>query len=755
MAQPDEWDDPRIPGTEEDEWAAPGPGSKPQVEQTRGLARLEMIPQAIMSGVQTALDIPGAIGSLINQHIVKPTPKYRRITEQDSLGYKTRQALTFPGTAIGNALNSGLERNPELTPDGPFERYGTAILKAAPEAAMIFASGGMGALPAAATAATGAVASQAAADLIPNPTWEPAVAGMMGSLGAGGIVGIAQKASAGRAALRAFESAQKKLDSATEDLVLAGDPALRYTPASQAKNELALAKETKFEGNISAQQQLDNITRAADERLVASKNRAKATVTEAEKQTGETFSSVANKFGTYSTPQQAGQVVQDSARNWWSKVMPRKMEVVSKPLDAAIPRDTPTSIFAFNGALNNLRSDAGKLQGVVDGLLPALPARLKKSLQDIMDDPAGVNPVAAQPQFSKTLLGPDGTPLQTGMSAASPGQPFTWGEVRELRSAIGNAMSNPKIVAEVGEQELKHLYATVTQDLRASAAEKGAVELFDAYNAESTRLYDFASNVVSKIVPSANKNLDTFKITPEKAATDLLALGKDGGTILGALRDEMPDATDALAAYQLRQGASGWGALKPEARKALAGAEESILDSSLTVQAQAAQNAERITLQATKDYDDLVLAAKDDFKTGKTERSRAVLAAQRAKAESDAQEAFAAQQADFKRRLAVTEAKKEVELARGQLPPPADSFGQVVRKYSPWAGSAFGAYQTNQLLGAMDIANGPLASGLVGLGALAVPAAIRGGQTAIRDPRLISVPIAGALTGQNALLPQR
>jgi hypothetical protein len=79
-------------------------------------------------------------------------------------------------------------------------------------------------------------------------------------------------------------------------------------------------------------------------------------------------------------------------------------------------------------------------------------------------------------------------------------------------------------------------------------------------------LYNFAAGPLSKLISTGKAAEETIK--PEAAASSLLAGGKKGATDLAALRTEVPEAVDELAAAHLRS-AKPWTNMSPEAQAAL------------------------------------------------------------------------------------------------------------------------------------------------------------------------------------------
>lgn len=226
---------------------------------------------------------------------------------------------------------------------------------------------------------------------------------------------------------------------------------------------------------------------------------------------GAAIEETAATLGHSRTMQEAGEVLQEDARNWM-RGMGNAHAVAWAPVDALVPGAAQTPLHNTMAALANMNTQAGPLQGAVDQLRAQLPARLQATLQ--------------------------------GAGTA------TWDDVRALRTALGDARARPKILEDVSTADLTRLYAAVSQDLGATAAQYGAQDAFTAANAESTRLFNFADRVLGKVITSINPAQE--RITPEKAAEAMLGLGRTGGTNLALLRNEIPDAVDELAAAKLR-----------------------------------------------------------------------------------------------------------------------------------------------------------------------------------------------------------
>jgi hypothetical protein len=250
---------------------------------------------------------------------------------------------------------------------------------------------------------------------------------------------------------------------------------------------------------------------------------------------GDVPERVAKALGTSSTLQDAGIAAQDSAREWLAKTLPAKVSDAWAPVDKAMASGAAVPLTNFTSTLKDITTDAGTMQPLVKMLRPSAPERLLDAL---------VNK----------------TPVGVGVSPS-------WQEAAKLRTAIGDAMQDPKIFNDVGSENLKKLYAGITADMQPVAASRGVGDAFTSANAETSRLYNLAEGPMSKLVSGAKPSASDPQ--PEVAAKRLLAGAKTGGSDLATLRGEMPDAVDELAAAHLRTSPEQWKKLSPEGQEAL------------------------------------------------------------------------------------------------------------------------------------------------------------------------------------------
>ncbi len=866
---------PEVPQGEESEWQrelkavrATAPAA---VEPAKGAARLEAIPQQALTGSMSLIGLPGTLQGMAkatgpwgdpNTPDWKTDPKVGRAF----VNYLTGGLPT--GADLEKATGLGMSNHPELAPQNAVERYGGAILAAAPAALL---TGGLGATTAITTTVGGAVAAQAAHDYDPDNHWLPVVAGVLGSMGAGWATSSAKGAIAASAATKEYKAALKSLDDLEKESLVLNDPRLRQKPpalqiaenrlnAAQdahfaatypgvtpppTRNQLALgaAQDAQVEGRMEAARIADGIKASSRQELDATRKMGEDAVAAVDSHVGSTFETHANELGTTKTLDEAGEVLQAGARNWVEKVFPKKLAEVKAPLDAAIPGSTEMQVDNYRAVLEKMAPKPGALQSQLDILSSPLPKALKKGLDDTTKTQQAADDLAelVEPETvgltairqggkiftgqthsdgfqladAAKLTGPieegyvtntgrfvdraealkiakaqkqvnvsdDVTELSNEVGKISPTAKTvpTWEEVRALRSRLGDAMANPSLMKGMDQSEISALYSALTSDLGKAAKVAGAEDLWKAFNEESTRLYGVRDGVMSKLISTKNAGKEV-KVTPAQAAASLVSAGRKGGTELAVLQQELPEGMKALSSFQLRS-PQNWGKLSPEAKALLVPDEGKrvVLDQALGAKAEAQAAAKAEFKAATQKYNDTVSAANTGAKDGNFSRLQEVRAQQKmVEAERRQATAVAARQ-DRARAQALREAqadveraqeahrletetaayemrkrlagKKEVvEQAKAGLPPPAPNVLQEVYKNrgAILAGMTIG----NELIPGLVSSAGmsPLQAGTgLAIGATVVPPLWNAAKAAVKNPKLLSIPASGIVSGQNAL----
>jgi hypothetical protein len=137
-----------------------------------------------------------------------------------------------------------------------------------------------------------------------------------------------------------------------------------------------------------------------------------------------------------------------------------------------------------------------------------------------------------------------------------------WEHMQYFRSALGDAMQNPKnALFNLGKQQKSALYGSVTEDMKDVARTAELADEFTQANTTSKALRDHAEQFISPLVKDNQ--------TPEKIIDWALGEARKGGTRLAALRDVMPTEMDNVAAVLLRKEPRAWGKMASSAQEAL------------------------------------------------------------------------------------------------------------------------------------------------------------------------------------------
>lgn len=474
----------------------------------------EILGSGLVTGVANTLGLPGTLTELANRSL--PNAITRPI---GSAPGTPPDRLLPTGPEIMDFLHSvGLPQAPAAL--GPLERYASAGAMGLGSALPLVAGGPIALAGELGAGVAGGLGAEAGSEVSGGNPLVTLAGGLLGGYGAG-------KLAQGVEGLVARQGAKSAAAAAAEAKATAEAAKQQHTELKNQQEDLNIShKEANIAG---AQRYADAVTQAKEQ---ASSNISAATAP-AEALT----ESVAKGLGSATTLQQAGTALQASARNWLANKMPKALDEIWKPLDSGLSGEEG-DISNFERALEEINSSSGALEPLAKVLKPSAPARLADALKAV---------TAGQVEGTAPAI--------------------SWTDMRKLRSTIGNAMSNPATIRDVGQQNLAALYGAITADMRGVAAQAGpdTAKAFDAANAQSTKLYDFAQGPLAKVIggkaPSADDPL------PEDAARKLLAGGKAGGTDLAALSAAMPDATKQLAAAGLRLG--HWQGLSPEAQAAL------------------------------------------------------------------------------------------------------------------------------------------------------------------------------------------
>lgn len=197
-----------------------------------------------------------------------------------------------------------------------------------------------------------------------------------------------------------------------------------------------------------------------------------------------------------------------------------------------------------NKWLQNFKLQSQKQWNGVDNMVGNTTVPLNGTKQAIADitSPAQGNPVIAA--FLKSPIAKQ----FISILKMSPSGQVPWETARALKTRIGEYLANPELVADAGGAQAKMLYAALSNDMKSSlSGNPAALAKFEQANTFTTKGHEFIDNFLS--------NISGKGISPEQAATYALNSGVRGGTTLQALRQELPEGVNELAAATVRRSA--------------------------------------------------------------------------------------------------------------------------------------------------------------------------------------------------------
>jgi hypothetical protein len=399
-----------------------------------------------------------------------------------------------------------------------------------------------------------------------NPLWASLPAALTGT----GFARLWGESSARQAATQAAEQAAKEQAEAT---------AARQAHEAVAPDESQLQK-----AQTRGTKQVARAFKEGSEADIAKAHDIQTTATDTQLQGAHTGAdidreAVASQLGTSKTLEEGTGKMQDQARQWLDKEYKKKLGDAEDGLFYKDPADHSQGTLIPQDALGDATN-------------------LKNSIEHSYVMGAGVEGEPIASMFRSRL--PEAVNAKLDMLAQKQGLPagqapkFTFADLRNIRSAIGDAIGDPSILSSIGVKKLNEMYKGVSDDMRAavgnSAGQEG-LNAFDKFNKEASRIFGVAGNVGENIATTTNAARET--ITPKMLA-DNKGLWNDS-TKINQLRSEptLDKGVNEVAASKLRAGGrdaeTAYDEL-PEAKAAMFGQQAPALDA-ITAKRTAAESA--------------------------------------------------------------------------------------------------------------------------------------------------------------------
>lgn len=268
-----------------------------------------------------------------------------------------------------------------------------------------------------------------------------------------------------------------------------------------------------------------------------------------------------------------GEAITSGIRNAFLPNFKKGSSEVWNRFDTFVPSGTEVSI-------NNTQSVLAKLTEKVPDV-PALSRIL--STPKVSEIAGAISEATGSPPVKRiSILGVDGSPISTinvGGPIADATLPFS--AIKQLRSAIGERLSNPSLVSDIPYADLKQLYAALSRDMEVAAKASGpeAEKAWKRANAYTRAGHERIENFLDPLIAK--------DAMPETVFNMATSGGKAGGTKIQAIMNSIgPDNRLIVASNFLRKIAlnlSGdnldavrfskvYNELDPAAREALMGA---------------------------------------------------------------------------------------------------------------------------------------------------------------------------------------
>jgi hypothetical protein len=300
---------------------------------------------------------------------------------------------------------------------------------------------------------------------------------------------------------------------------------------------------------------------------------------------GAAVENQASRFGLARTPDEAGYALQQGGRNWMQGFR-NAQQTAENAVSARVPGTTEVSLAPVSHVLDQTARELPDAPHIAAVMTNPTFRDLSSAIRADLRNPPGY---ANDPMFST-----EGTiPTQSNRVGLS------WDSARALRTRVGQELENALVSRDGTDKTWKRIYGAISETLGDTAAAHGAGAEWQAANQITNQGHQFIENTLSNIInhPGAQNS-----IPPSAAANFALGEARHGGTRLAELRAMMPEATNQLASYKLREMASALpnrateatptsattfstdlNRLRPEARTALFGNYNPELDALQTV----------------------------------------------------------------------------------------------------------------------------------------------------------------------------
>jgi hypothetical protein len=263
------------------------------------------------------------------------------------------------------------------------------------------------------------------------------------------------------------------------------------------------------------------------------------------KQMGLKVDQTAEILSGKTSPMIAGRAVEDGIRGeggFLAKFRTTESGLYDQ-LDQYIPAQKPVEVSRTVQALKELNKEIPNAPNLSQWFKNARIEGIEKSLEKDMAGTAGspATPSLVVDQTGKpafTVPGKPGVPDRTTMPYES---------IKQLRTLVGRELADANIISDVPRSKWKALYAALSQDMMATAAQSGkdAEKAWERANTYSRVGHQRIENVIDPILKKGD---------PEKIFTVIFTGGKEGDTLVHGIMQSLPqDSQKVLAASVLKK----------------------------------------------------------------------------------------------------------------------------------------------------------------------------------------------------------
>jgi hypothetical protein len=232
-----------------------------------------------------------------------------------------------------------------------------------------------------------------------------------------------------------------------------------------------------------------------------------------------------------------GEAIVSGIRNLFLPSFKSGSEKVWNYFDSLVPRNTEVAIGNTQNILEKLTNKVNDIPELSKVLSTPKVSEMAGAIQSA---------TKAEPLKQVSILGVDGKPLTTiNIGGPVEGATLPFSALKQLRSAIGERLSNPSLVSDIPYSDLKQLYAGLSRDMEnaAKAAGPEAEKAWKRANAYTKAGHERIENFLDPLMKK--------ELFPENVFNMAISGGKEGGTKLNQIMKSIGPENRLIVASNL------------------------------------------------------------------------------------------------------------------------------------------------------------------------------------------------------------